>query len=595
MSSLRAKFTLPAVILAGGLLALSAAIALGPLNPPTGAVTSTLKPLAEIEPRIAINATNTPGDNDATPSLFKITTPGSYYLTGNITGVSGKRGIEITASGVTLDLNGFELVGVTGSQDGIVSTGTLQSNITLLNGVIRNWGTPGVNLSNVEGGRVENLTVASNGGIGIALGPVAIVSKCISRNNAGSGILTASTSTVVNCSASANTSNGFTLGSGCSISSCAANDNTDDGFNVGSTCSLTNCSALSNIQRGINAGVGSTITNCSVLGNSGSAGLSVGTGSTIVNCNVRQSANIGIFTGSQSTITNSTASLNGSIGISLGNDCTVESCTSIANSIGIFSNRNGTILNSTINSSTSGPGITTPNEGLRVQGCTISANATFGVFSDTFTNTSDVTVASCTIRDNGSGGVSSEANTQIIGCTVNANGSTVASPGIKVTDGSSVIDSSANNNTAGGILAGSGATVSRCNAYQNTGNGISVGGSSSVLDSTARLNTLDGILFSFRCQVRGNNSASNTLAQFHATDTDNRIEANTAVSGARGFDVDLAGNLLTRNSSTNATTNWDIVAGNVCFVINATTSAAISGSAGGTAPGSTDPNANFSY
>ncbi|HVZ93498.1 MAG TPA: hypothetical protein VG797_03210 [Phycisphaerales bacterium] len=69
----------------------------GPLTPPAGPVAPTTGP----EPRVAINAANTPGDADATPSMFKITQPGSYYLTGNITGTSGKAGIEVASSDVT--------------------------------------------------------------------------------------------------------------------------------------------------------------------------------------------------------------------------------------------------------------------------------------------------------------------------------------------------------------------------------------------------------------------------------------------------------------------------------------------------------------
>ena len=53
----------------------------GPLTPPAGPVAPTPGP----EPRIPINATNTPGDAD---SLFRITQPGSYYLTGNLLGAS---------------------------------------------------------------------------------------------------------------------------------------------------------------------------------------------------------------------------------------------------------------------------------------------------------------------------------------------------------------------------------------------------------------------------------------------------------------------------------------------------------------------------
>lgn len=78
----------------------------------------THKTLTEVEPRIAISATNTPGDAD---SLFKITAPSSYHPTGSIT---GRHGIEIVASGVTLDLNGFDLVGssIGAAVDGVSMT-----------------------------------------------------------------------------------------------------------------------------------------------------------------------------------------------------------------------------------------------------------------------------------------------------------------------------------------------------------------------------------------------------------------------------------------------------------------------------------------
>src|SRR5689334_9465486 len=105
----------------------------GPLDPPAGPVTPTYKTLTEVEPRIAINAINTPGDAD---SLFKITKPGSYYLTGNITGVVGRHGVEIIVGGVTLDLNGFDLVGVPamGEFDGVSVTVESLRNITVTNG-----------------------------------------------------------------------------------------------------------------------------------------------------------------------------------------------------------------------------------------------------------------------------------------------------------------------------------------------------------------------------------------------------------------------------------------------------------------------------
>jgi hypothetical protein len=115
----------------------------GDLNPPPGPISPTMKPLDQIEPRIVVNSANTPGNATAT---FRITQPGSYYLTGNITGESGKNGIEIVASGVTLDLMGFDLAGVPGSLDGIRTAVNNLLNISILNGSVRNWGGEGINL-----------------------------------------------------------------------------------------------------------------------------------------------------------------------------------------------------------------------------------------------------------------------------------------------------------------------------------------------------------------------------------------------------------------------------------------------------------------
>ncbi|MFT3684265.1 MAG: hypothetical protein QM783_04950 [Phycisphaerales bacterium] len=122
-------------VFAALLLVSAAFVVAGPLDPPAGPVAPTAKPLVEIEPRTALSQANTPGDAD---SVFRITQPGSYYLTGNVTGASGKMGIEIAAGGVTVDLCGFTLAGVPGSLNGVFDasiTGT-----TLKNGTISDWG-----------------------------------------------------------------------------------------------------------------------------------------------------------------------------------------------------------------------------------------------------------------------------------------------------------------------------------------------------------------------------------------------------------------------------------------------------------------------
>ena len=89
------------------LLALAATTAIafsqGPLAP-GAAPAPTMKTLAQVEARTPIPATVTA----AAGPHFTISTPGSYYLTGNITVTTGDA-IAINTSGVTLDLNGFTL------------------------------------------------------------------------------------------------------------------------------------------------------------------------------------------------------------------------------------------------------------------------------------------------------------------------------------------------------------------------------------------------------------------------------------------------------------------------------------------------------
>ena len=99
-----------------------------------------MKTLDQIEPRKEVNATNTPGDGS---SVFRITAPGSYYLSANVTGVAGKSGVVIAADDVSLDLNGFEVKGVAGSVSGILFSGT-RENCLIRNGAIREWDVKGI-------------------------------------------------------------------------------------------------------------------------------------------------------------------------------------------------------------------------------------------------------------------------------------------------------------------------------------------------------------------------------------------------------------------------------------------------------------------
>jgi parallel beta-helix repeat protein len=209
---------------AGALLVGSKAAQAGPLNPPSGPVASTPGP----EPRIAINAANTPGTGNAT---FRITQPGSYYLTANVQGAAGKSGIEIAASNVTIDLNGFALLGVAGSGAGIVGSG-VGTNIAICNGFIRDWGSMGINLTGHTQSRLNNLNVTS----------------C-----AANGMSVASRSLVRDCLAVFNGANGFAATSDVTFDSCAALFNAIDGFSVTTLARIAHCLSRGNDAFGIRA------------------------------------------------------------------------------------------------------------------------------------------------------------------------------------------------------------------------------------------------------------------------------------------------------------------------------------------------------
>lgn len=241
----------------------SAALA-GPLNPPAGAVGASMKTLGEVEPRTAINAANTPGDSD---SVFKITQPGSYYLTGNLTGVSGKCGIEITVSNVTIDFAGFTLTGVAGSLDGVRTSGVPCHNTVLRNGTIVDFAQDGVDLTFAgagTGGSIENVHARGNGQNGISCGISFTVSRCTATSNGGNGIMVNYSSVLDGCTARQNGEDGLRSAGNSTFTGCTAIQNEGDGFQVNNGSVVTACSSSQNGQDGIEASSGSTVSGCSV-------------------------------------------------------------------------------------------------------------------------------------------------------------------------------------------------------------------------------------------------------------------------------------------------------------------------------------------
>jgi parallel beta-helix repeat protein len=130
-----------------------------------------------------------------------ISTPGSYRLRKNITVPDeNTTAINITADDVTLDLNGFSIIGPTvcsgdpvtscaptGSGRGIVSAvGT--ANTTILNGTVRGMGDDGIALLGPSA-RFERLRVVSNAGHGIDFeDDVCVIRDSVVSSNGAAGI-----------------------------------------------------------------------------------------------------------------------------------------------------------------------------------------------------------------------------------------------------------------------------------------------------------------------------------------------------------------------------------------------------------------------
>ena len=305
--------------------------------PPKGTPT-TLMPRQELTPSpYAIYAKNSGGGGagDArTPvnalagsgtALHVISESGSYYLTENILGESGKRGIEV-AQDVTIDLNGFALIGVPGSLDAVWCNGT---NISIQNGTIRNWGENGINARGNRAISIERLQVSSNGRHGII--------------DVGQG------STITNCSCLLNGQSSM-MGSGidadanCVITGCACYNNLEKGIKVGVYCTLTNCTANSNQQNGFEVEGGGTLINCSAGSNEG-FGFRVFTGCSVMNCSARSNADSGFRSSDGCSFTNCSSAGNDTKGFETF-DSTIRGCAADGNNVTGFDLDGGLVAHS---------------------------------------------------------------------------------------------------------------------------------------------------------------------------------------------------------------------------------------------------------
>jgi hypothetical protein len=268
---------------------LSTVFAQGSLTPP-GAPAPTMKTLAQIEPRTPVGSATTPGDSF---SSYRIAQPGAYYLTTNLTGVSGRNGIGIDADNVTLDLNGFALIGVSNSSDGIAVMGIGHTNISVRNGGIQGWGDYGMNMGAGVGCVYQELRLSQNGG-GLRAGSASAINACVAFRNTGIGIGTGMASVVTACSARQNTSHGFQATSpGVLLSECNSVENGGNGFHGTTSVTYRHCVARDNFGHGFYADTGGTFRDCLATSN-GTNGILARARSYVVGNNCSNNGGAGI-------------------------------------------------------------------------------------------------------------------------------------------------------------------------------------------------------------------------------------------------------------------------------------------------------------
>lgn len=171
-------------------IAAAAALALAP------AVSFAVDGVILIDQNKALAGNVTPGDTPGFP--VTITAPGSYRLAGNLTVPVGGDGIAIAADGVTVDLNGFSIIG-SSSRYGIHGV-TDHRRITVRNGHVTGFGLA-VDLLLTTHGVVEDMTADSDS-TAIVVGRFSRVSRNIVN---GTGLIQAECPTIL----TENISDGF--------------------------------------------------------------------------------------------------------------------------------------------------------------------------------------------------------------------------------------------------------------------------------------------------------------------------------------------------------------------------------------------------
>ncbi len=317
----------------------------GPLTPP-GAPSRTMKTLQQVEPRTEL--ATLPGD---ATDVIVISTPGSYYLSADLIGAAGVNGILINADNVSIDLNGFAVIGPASGPNtfsGIVDSSG-HRNLSISNGTIRGWGLGNISLINSFNVELRQLRLSDcvgNGSFAAGDGfngrscSSALIVDCLATGNAGDGFACGVNATLNGCISSHNALSGYS-GSNCGFMNCGADSNASAGWFIFSGGRLSHCTSSGirpqNTQgEGFYVGSGSVLTGCLAFGNS-DAGFYMGSGCAVTGCVAKDNAVNGYTFGSNNLLTNNLSTGNNGDGFQgSGSNNRVDSNSAIGNTLSGF-------------------------------------------------------------------------------------------------------------------------------------------------------------------------------------------------------------------------------------------------------------------
>jgi hypothetical protein len=219
------------------------------------------------------------GDSAGFP--VTINQSGAYRLTSNLV-LTGPHdvGISMATSEISIDLNGFEIRGVTecpdgpgctntGTGKGIVPTSSFLHGHSVRNGSVSGMGLYGVEIG--QHGEVKDVRANHNGGYGIVTGVGSVVMGCAVGRNGQGGISASSESLVADnvVMLTKGSGAGISGGGDAVIRGNSVNNGSGDGIFAAAGSLVTGNTASSNFGDGIEADFASRVSGNVVLFNSG--------------------------------------------------------------------------------------------------------------------------------------------------------------------------------------------------------------------------------------------------------------------------------------------------------------------------------------